>query len=289
MFERFTDRARRVLVLAQEEAFLLDHNFIGTEHLLLGLIHEDEGVAARSLKSLGVSYEVVFDKVEETIGPTGRARSASPPFTPRSKKVLELSLREARQLGHDYIGPEHLLLGLIREGQGVAVQVIQALGVNPIRVRERVMTLLRIPPAERGASPRHTRDSTAWARFPTRILAGPDRRLAADGFQFCVLGVHLHDDGVQIYWRLSGVPKPIADWLRNPAAFAPTLQNHRSITTIEIRDDLGTDYEGVQTTMAAQFDEDWAGSALFTPSVPKSASSLTVVWQHEMIGVEITR
>ena len=100
-------------------------------------------MVARSLKSLGVSFEVVFDKAEETIGPTGPARAASPPFTPRSKKVLELSLREARQLGHDYIGTEHLLLGLIRGGQGVAMQVIQALGMNPIRVRERVMTLLR--------------------------------------------------------------------------------------------------------------------------------------------------
>jgi ATP-dependent Clp protease ATP-binding subunit ClpC len=120
VFERFTDRARRVLVLAQEEARLLNHSFIGTEHILLGLIHEGEGVAAKALESLGISLEAVREKVEETIGMAGTAPSGSPPFTPRAKKVLELSLREALQLGHSYIGTEHMLLGLVREGEGVA-------------------------------------------------------------------------------------------------------------------------------------------------------------------------
>jgi len=128
MFERFTDRARRVLVLAQEEARLLNHNFIGTEHILLGLIHEGEGVAAKALESLGISLEAVREKVEETIGPAGSSTTGSPPFTPRAKKVLELSLREALQLGHNYIGTEHMLLGLVREGEGVAVQVLVSLG-----------------------------------------------------------------------------------------------------------------------------------------------------------------
>ncbi|MGH8921240.1 MAG: Clp protease N-terminal domain-containing protein, partial [Actinomycetes bacterium] len=113
MFERFTDRARRVLVLAQEEARLLNHNFIGTEHILLGLIHEGEGVAAKALEQLGISLEAVREKVEETIGPAGTSPAGSPPFTPRAKKVLELSLREALQLGHNYIGTEHMLLGLV--------------------------------------------------------------------------------------------------------------------------------------------------------------------------------
>ena len=124
MFERFTDRARRVLVLAQEEARLLNHSFIGTEHILLGLIHEGEGLAAKALESLGISLEAVREKVEETIGPAGSAPTGSPPFTPRAKKVLELSLREALQLGHNYIGTEHMLLGLVREGEGVAAQVL---------------------------------------------------------------------------------------------------------------------------------------------------------------------
>ncbi len=110
MFERFTDRARRVLVLAQEEARLLNHNFIGTEHILLGLIHEGEGVAAKALESLGISLEAVREKVEELIGPASGPSAGSPPFTPRAKKVLELSLREALQLGHNYIGTEHMLL-----------------------------------------------------------------------------------------------------------------------------------------------------------------------------------
>ncbi|HUR17580.1 MAG TPA: ATP-dependent Clp protease ATP-binding subunit [Acidimicrobiales bacterium] len=142
MFERFTDRARRVLVLAQEEARLLNHNFIGTEHILLGLIHEGEGVAAKALEALGISLEAVREKVEETIGPAGSSTTGSPPFTPRAKKVLELSLREALQLGHNYIGTEHMLLGLVREGEGVAAQVLQTLGADLSRVRQQVITLL---------------------------------------------------------------------------------------------------------------------------------------------------
>jgi len=142
LFERFTDRARRVLVLAQEEARLLNHSFIGTEHILLGLIHEGEGLAAKALESLGISLEAVREKVEETIGPAGTAPTGSPPFTPRAKKVLELSLREALQLGHNYIGTEHMLLGLVREGEGVAAQVLQSLGADLPRVRQQVIQLL---------------------------------------------------------------------------------------------------------------------------------------------------
>ena len=142
MFERFTDRARRVLVLAQEEARLLNHSFIGTEHILLGLIHEGEGVAAKALDSLGITLEAVREKVEETIGMTGTPPSGSPPFTPRAKKVLELSLREALQLGHSYIGTEHMLLGLVREGEGVAAQVLISLGADLGRVRQQVIQMM---------------------------------------------------------------------------------------------------------------------------------------------------
>ena len=142
MFERFTDRARRVVVLAQEEARLLNHNYIGTEHILLGLIHEGEGVAAKSLESLGISLEAVRAQVEEIIGQGGNSPSGHIPFTPRAKKVLELSLREALQLGHNYIGTEHILLGLIREGEGVAAQVLVKLGADLSRVRQQVIQQL---------------------------------------------------------------------------------------------------------------------------------------------------
>ena len=142
VFERFTDRARRVVVLAQEEARLLHHNYIGTEHILLGLIHEGEGVAAKSLESLGISLEAVRNQVEEIIGQGGSLPSGHIPFTPRAKKVLELSLREALQLGHNYIGTEHILLGLIREGEGVAAQVLVKLGADLSRVRQQVIQLL---------------------------------------------------------------------------------------------------------------------------------------------------
>lgn len=142
MFERFTDRARRVVVLAQEEARMLNHNYIGTEHILLGLIHEGEGVAAKALESLGISLDSVREQVQEIIGQGQQAPSGHIPFTPRAKKVLELSLREALQLGHNYIGTEHILLGLIREGEGVAAQVLVKLGADLNRVRQQVLQLL---------------------------------------------------------------------------------------------------------------------------------------------------
>jgi hypothetical protein len=139
MFERFTDRAREVLKLAQEEAGRFSHGFVGTEHILLGLIDEGEGVAAKVLESLDITHEAVRVKVEETVGTAGQRPSGSPPFTPRAKKVLELSLREAMQLGHSYIGTEHLLLGLVREGEGVAAQVLVSLGADLGLVRQRVV------------------------------------------------------------------------------------------------------------------------------------------------------
>ena len=143
MFERFTDRARRVVVLAQEEARKLGHNYIGTEHILLGLISEGEGVAAKALSSLDVSLEAVRAEVENTIGQGQQSSTGQHiPFTPRAKKVLEYSLREALQLGHAYIGTEHILLGLIREGEGVAAQVLVKLGADLNRVRQQVIQLV---------------------------------------------------------------------------------------------------------------------------------------------------
>ena len=165
MFERFTDRARRVVVLAQEEARMLNHNYIGTEHILLGLIHEGEGVAAKALTSLGISLEAVRHQVEEIIGQGQQAPSGHIPFTPRAKKVLELSLREALQLGHNYIGTEHILLGLLREGEGVAAQVLVRLGADLNRVRQQVVHLVHGAKGVR----------------PTRIATGESVRLRGPG------------------------------------------------------------------------------------------------------------
>jgi ATP-dependent Clp protease ATP-binding subunit ClpA len=145
MFERFSDRARRVLVLAQEEARLLNHSFIGTEHVLLGLIHEGEGVAALALERCGITLEAVRNGVEEIVGPATDPPSGSPPFTPGVKKVLELALREALDLGHTFIGTEHLLLGLLRQGDGVAVQILVSLDADLEDLREDVCTLMSGP------------------------------------------------------------------------------------------------------------------------------------------------
>jgi len=179
MFERFTDRARRVIVLAQEEARMLNHNWIGTEHILLGLLHEGEGVVAKALESLGISLDAVRQQVEEIIGEGQQAQSGHIPFTPRAKKVLELSRHEMSQLGHNYIGTEHILLGLIREGDGVAAQVLVTRGADLNRVRQQVIQLLhghqpKEPVPARSAARENTPLSAVQAR-----LEAVEQRLAA--------------------------------------------------------------------------------------------------------------
>jgi len=185
MFERFTDRARRVVVLAQEEARMLNHNYIGTEHILLGLIHEGEGVAAKALESLGISLEAVRQQVEEIIGQGQQAPSGHIPFTPRAKKVLELSLREALQLGHNYIGTEHILLGLIREGEGVAAQVLVRLGADLNRVRQQVIELLHghqgKEPAAGGLPARGVSRVESLLDVLEKRLAAVERRVGSTG------------------------------------------------------------------------------------------------------------
>jgi hypothetical protein len=189
MFERFTDRARRAVALAQEEARMLSHSYIGTEHILLGLIHEGDGVAAKALESLGISLDAVRQQVEEIIGQGQQAPSGHIPLTPRAKKVLELSLRESQQLGHNYIGTEHLLLGLLREGDGVAAQVLVKMGADLNRVRQQVIQLLhgyqaKGPALARSPAGEHTllsgvqtRLEVAEARLAAleqRVGTGPD-------------------------------------------------------------------------------------------------------------------
>jgi ATP-dependent Clp protease ATP-binding subunit ClpA len=195
MFEKFSDRARRVVVLSQEEARLLNHNYIGTEHILLGLVDEGEGVAARALGSLNIRLDAVRREVEEIIGHDGSPPSGHIPFTPRAKKVLELSLREAYQLGYSYIGTEHILLGLVREGEGVACQVLVRLGASLPTVRARVLQLATKSPGE----------STGGLMFrPSSELAavlGEAHRVAEARGESEVMPIHLflaaveHPDG----------------------------------------------------------------------------------------------
>jgi ATP-dependent Clp protease ATP-binding subunit ClpA len=171
LFERFTDRARRVIVLAQEEARALRHDYIGTEHILLGLIHEGEGVAAKALEALGIGLQAVRQQVEELIGQGEEQRSGHIPFTPRAKKVLELSLRESQQLGHNYIGTEHILLGLIREGDGVAAQVLVRLGADLNRVRQQVIEVLADHQARQPASQQPAPVGLRVGRMPAGLQA----------------------------------------------------------------------------------------------------------------------
>jgi len=161
MFERFTERARQVVVLAQDEARIVRHNYIGTEHLLLGLLREDEGLAGRVLVDLGVSLEDVRAQVARIIGAGDEAATGQIPFTPRAKKVLELSLREAMALGHNYIDTEHILLGLLRENEGVAVRILLDLGVDAEKIRHEIVRKLGPSPASSLAFQRVPRSSAS--------------------------------------------------------------------------------------------------------------------------------
>ena len=234
MFERFTDRARRVVVLAQEEARDLGHTYIGTEHILLGLLREPEGVAAQALEALGIGLDGVRREVREIIGQgEGTTLPTHIPFTPRAKKVLELSLREALQLGHNYIGTEHILLGLIREGEGVAAQVLVKLGADLNRVRQQVIMTLHAgeaeaeqylpgdPPgegsivAEESSSVRRTARASAHA--------GPPVRVVGSRIQLESLNVRLGEMVSrldQIAERLAAIEGHLAED-RRPAARAP--------------------------------------------------------------------
>jgi len=188
MFERFTDRARRVVVLAQEESRLLGHNYIGTEHLLLGLLAEREGVAARALQSLDITLDAAREQVKEIIGPGAQEPRGHIPFTPRAKKILELSLREALKLGGEVISTEHLLLGLIDEGAGVGAQILDRLGAPAPAVREAVISLADAEPPESAAARPEAgvRSFASGVRLPfealaefRELMASIDRRLAA--------------------------------------------------------------------------------------------------------------
>jgi ATP-dependent Clp protease ATP-binding subunit ClpA len=186
MFERFTDRARRVVVLAQDESRMLHHDYIGTEHILLGLIHEGEGVAAKALQALDISLESVRSQVEEIVGKGQETRAGHIPFTPRAKKVLELSLRESLELGHDYIGTEHILLGLIREGDGVAAQVLVRMGADLSRVRHQVILVLE---GHEGSSARREARRSAVTR--DHLLTEVQNTLATIAERLTVIERHL--------------------------------------------------------------------------------------------------
>jgi hypothetical protein len=274
MFERFTDRARRVVVLAQEEAVGLKHNYIGTEHILLGLIREREGVAARALESLGISLEAVRAQVEEIIGQGQTTPSGHIPFTPRAKKVLELSLREALQLGHNYIGTEHILLGLIREGQAVAAQVLVKLGADQTRVRQQVVQLLS------GAGEAIRERLAVREQRPT-VVGGPGvfgqreppdlvrviplarEAVSRRGYRLVLISLEIWSGWLDLrYALLALVPlrsHPLED------------ARHRWRLT----DDLGTDYELIGTSSGA-------GRVVhlhqlsFQPAPPPDASVLTL-------------
>jgi hypothetical protein len=281
MFERFTDRARRVVVLAQEEARLLNHNYIGTEHILLGLIHEGEGVAAKALESLGISLEAVRAQVEEIIGQGQSAPTGHIPFTPRAKKVLELSLREALQLGHNYIGTEHILLGLIREGEGVAAQVLVKLGADLSRVRQQVIELLSGEPVEQVAvgrrvvrEPRPTvvgGPGVFREREPpelVRVVPLAREAVSRRGYRLVLISLEIWSGWLDLRYALLALV-PLRSYPLEGAG-------HRW----QLTDDLGTEYELFGSTSGA-------GRVVhlhqlsFQPAPPSEATTLTLTLKDE--------
>ena len=262
MFERFTDGARRVVVLAQDEARMLNHNYIGTEHILLGLIHEG-GVAARALESLGISLDAVRQQVEQIIGRGQQAPSGHIPFTPRAKKVLELSLRESLQLGHGYIGTEHILLGLIREGDGVAAQVLVKLGADLNRVRQRVTQLLHEYQAQDVGS--------AGSRLGERVPSGlPEDALA----RFDALDRRLTalERWVSMQPDLEDLDQEIAQVRREKEA-AAARQDSEAATALR-------DQEKQLLAARADREKEWAGSA---------AGRRTMVKELDRLNTELER
>ena len=280
MFERFTDRARRAVVLAQQEARRLDHNYIGTEHLLLGLVREGHGVAAMALEALGVSLDGVRAQVEEVIGRGPQPPGGHIPFTPRAKKVLELSLREAKGLGHDYIGTEHILLGLIREGEGVAAQVLVRLGADLPRVRQQVVALLTDQPVGEAGVRRVVREPRPTVvggagvfgerEPPELVRVVPLAREVASrsGYRLVLISLEMWSGWVDLRYALIAVVP-----LR---AYPLEGATHRWRLT----DDLGTTYELSGATSGA-------GRTVhlhqlsFQPGPPPAATSLTLTLTDE--------
>jgi ATP-dependent Clp protease ATP-binding subunit ClpC len=201
MFERFTDRSRRVLVLAQEEARELNHAFIGTEHILLGLMREGEGVAARVLHQVGLRFDHVFQMIEETVGSSTNPSPGSPPFTPRAKKVLELSLREALQLGHSYIGTEHMLLGLLREGDGVAAEIMVSANLNLSEVRSLTLQMMGEPDVDRSAADPVVQPSEVLMYQVVRRM-GDHRRSDLDQLAYDSRATQIAQEAIELVRRL---------------------------------------------------------------------------------------
>ena len=257
MLERFSDRARRVVVLAQEEARTLNHNYIGTEHILLGLIHEGNGVAARSLESLGISLDAVRQQVEEIIGRGQQAPSGHIPFTPRAKKVLELSLREALQLGHGYIGTEHILLGLLREGDGVAAQVLVRLGADLNRVLGQVILLLH------GYQGQDVGSAGSDLRARARAVL-PDDALA--WFDALDLRLTALERWVSMQPDLEGLDQQIAR-IRREMEAAAARQDSQAATALR-------DKEKQLLADRADREKEWAGSAAGRGTVAKELDRL---------------
>ena len=288
MFERFTDRARRVVVLAQEEARNLNHNYIGTEHLLLGLIHEGEGVAPMVLESLGVSLEAVRARVEEIVGRGEGSPVEQIPFTPRAKKVLELSLREALAMSHNYIGTEHILLGLIREREGVAGQVLTEFGADHDEVREQVVRLLSGPagpgPAERTRFARlsETAVTAMVAGGPglyseeegppelVRVLPLAREVYAGPGLRIVLISVEIWSGWFDLRYAMLPEPTPAAE---------PEV-----LLAWQVADDIGTTYEhtGMATSGGRRLRVTQLG---FRPAPPGGARALTLTVTS---GTEVT-
>ncbi len=279
MFERFTDRARRVVVLAAEEARLLDHNYIGTEHLLLGLLHEAAGVAAEALGRVeGVSLERVRSEVEQIVGRGDSAPGGHIPFTPRSKKVLELSLREALKLGHNYIGTEHILLGLVREGEGVAVQVLVKLGADLATVRQQAIEIAnRRGGVEQGPATtrlpsttlppigaRHARTKGVGQPRLRRVLPIAREVEISKGRRLGLLSLDVWSEWVDLRVTLSSSKDE-----RQPP------HETTGYDAWTLADDLGTEYRCLNTTYGGD-DLFQVHESTFAPSPPPEAASLTL-------------
>jgi hypothetical protein len=278
MFERFTERARQVVVLAQDEARALKHNYIGTEHILLGLLREEEGLAARVLESLDITVEEVRAQVARIVGQGDEVTTGQIPFTPRAKKVLELALREALSLGHNYIGTEHILLGLVRENEGVAARILLDFDAGREKLRGRIIGMLSGPgrrqagadgPAGEGFPP----DAELKVELVLRRVV-PVAKQMSDGTW--VVSVEVWDHELVIRWARS------QQW--------PPAHLYRAWHGWHVSDDAETSYTSVGASGGGNPERGYRGGTAFEPSPPPTATSLRITHEtvDDVLSVSLT-
>lgn len=292
MFEKFTDGSRRVLVYAQMEAGILEHGFIGCEEILLGLIRFEDGIAAQVLASLGVTYDQAREAIEHLAPPTGTSGGA-PPFTRGAKKVFELALRTAQYLDHNYIGTEHILIGLVQLGDNFGVEALETIGIEPSRVRDAVFERMKIAPSPDDL-PRPGRwvrdDQREWpnetVRYPIRLVPGPRDPILIQGLECRIVGLLLFEEDFEIVWSVAGDHDMLWSQLGALESDDHPLAGTTPRWMTVVADDVGTVYER-DSRVFTRSPSRWSGHVACRPVPPVEARVLRLIWIDRSVEVQL--